>query len=349
MQQPIFITGRVLLEDGTPPPQFAVLETVCGANPHSEGYTDGRGYFSIELGRRNGVLQDASESSSGGFGSMNGSGMGFPNDAGFGSARGMSGPYSEMRYANCDLRARLAGYRSQVVSLANRRPMDNPDIGIILLHRLAEGEGTTVSANMLAAPKDARKAYEKGMEALKKHKPEDATKNFQKAVKVYPDLAPAWFELGRLQLAKSDQDSARKSFETSAKADPKYVPPLVELALFEAQTQNWQQVLELTDQAAKLDSFDYPQVFFFNAVANYNLHNIEAAEKSARQAERLDTRHSIPKASHLLGVILAQRKDYAGAAEEFRSYLKFAPSAPDAAAVRTQLDQVEKLTAQSGK
>jgi uncharacterized protein HemY len=80
-------------------------------------------------------------------------------------------------------------------------------------------------------------------------------------------------------------------------------------------------------------------------VANYNLQNFAAAEKSALAAERLDTRHAIPKVSHLLGVILALKKDYAGAAERFKTYLKFAPEATDAAKVRSQLAEVEKITA----
>ena len=33
---------------------------------------------------------------------------------------------------------------------------------------------------------------------------------------------------------------------------------------------------ETTDRAAKLDAFDYPQVYFYNAVANFNLKNYAA-------------------------------------------------------------------------
>jgi tetratricopeptide (TPR) repeat protein len=347
MTQPIFISGRVMMEDGTAPSEPATIERVCGSSTRAEGYTDSKGYFSIELGRQNGVMQDASESQvgrdfgMGGMGGMGSSGSG----SGLGG-NGMGGMGADMRLMNCELRARLSGYRSQVVNLANRRPMDNPDIGVILLHRMAPSEGTTVSASSLAAPKDAKKAFDKGMDALKKRKPEDAVKAFEKAVDVYPGYATAWYELGRLQMAKGDKEAALKSFDTSAKADPKYVAPLVEIAILDVQDQNWKEVAQVTDQAAKLDSFDYPQVFLFNAVANFNLRNVEAAEKSARQAEKLDTRHQYPKSSHLIGIIMAQRKDYQGAAEQFRSYLKFAPGASDAATVRTQLDQIEKLTAQ---
>src|SRR5438270_878992 len=73
----------------------------------------------------------------------------------------------EQRLLDCELRARLAGYRSQSLSLANHRPMDPPDVGTILLHRMGASEGTTVSMASLAAPKDAKKAFDKGMEALK--------------------------------------------------------------------------------------------------------------------------------------------------------------------------------------
>ena len=39
------------------------------------------------------------------------------------------------------------------------------------------------------------------------------------------------------------------------------------------------------------------------------------------------------------------KKDYAGAAEHFKAYLKFAPTAEDAPKVRSQLAEVEKITA----
>src|SRR5947208_1177177 len=45
MPQPIFISGRVMLEDGTPPPDSVVMERVCNGQAHSEGYTDSKGYF----------------------------------------------------------------------------------------------------------------------------------------------------------------------------------------------------------------------------------------------------------------------------------------------------------------
>lgn len=347
INRPIFINGRVMLEDGTEPTEPVVIERVCNGSAHAEGYTDSKGYFSIELGGGSRTMvPDASESTFGrdGVGGMSGSG----GMSGMGGSGGMDGSNALGRFMNCDLRARLSGFRSQSVSLAMRRPLDDPNIGVILVHRQGAGEeGTTISAVSLAAPKDARKAFDKARDSVKKNKADDAAKNYQKAVDLYPKYATAWYELGRIHAMQGRPDDARKAFENALQSDPKYVEPYLQIALLASKNMQWKEVADLTTKAIKLDAFDYPQAFFFNAVANFNLKNVDAAEKSAREAERLDTRHQFPKASHLLGVILVQRQDYTGAAEHMRSYLKFAPNAADADNVRKQLDQIEKMTAQA--
>jgi len=339
----MFLSGRVLLEDGTPPTESVVIERVCSGSPHSEGYTDSKGYFSIRLGEQNnGVMHDASEdmSSVGMPGGTN------PSFNSIGNPGVQSGSrFGENRYFDCDLRARLAGYRSQSITLANRRPMDPPDVGVILLHRLGQSEGTTVSAVALAAPKEARKAYEKGLEALKKHKPDDAVRDFQKTVEIYPKHAAAWIELGHSRLAQNDTVEARAYFQKAVDADPKFAAPYMELAALDYKAERWPALLETTDKIIQLDSFDYPQAHFLNALANYRLSNFDAAEKSAREALRLDTRKEYVATMHLLGVILAQKQDYSGAAEQLKAYLKEAPQASDAATVKGQLAQVERVLA----
>jgi tetratricopeptide (TPR) repeat protein len=253
----------------------------------------------------------------------------------------------EQRLMDCELRARMAGYRSQSVSLANRRPMDPPDVGTILLHRMGASEGTTVSMSSLAAPKDAKKAYDRGLEGLKKNKTEDARKNFEKAVELYPRYSLALCELGKMQSADGNMVDARKFFDAAMSADPKFVVPYLEIAVLDLKAQSWQELVDVTDKALKLDAFDYPQAFYYNAVANYYLKNFDSAEKSAREVEKLDTHHQLTKNAHLLGVLLAQRQDYNGAIVQFKNYLKLDPSASDADKVRAQLSQLEKIVAEN--
>src|SRR5512144_1293969 len=50
MNRPIFLSGKVRLDDGTPPPDTVVIERVCGGQGRPEAYTDSKGHFSFELG-----------------------------------------------------------------------------------------------------------------------------------------------------------------------------------------------------------------------------------------------------------------------------------------------------------
>jgi tetratricopeptide (TPR) repeat protein len=250
---------------------------------------------------------------------------------------------------NCDLRASLAGYRSEAVNLAGHRMFDNPDVGTIILHRLGNVEGNTISATSLQAPKDAKKAYDKGMEALKKKKSADALKEFQKAVEIYPRYAAAWFQLGSLQQDQKHVDEARKSYAASLAADAKYVNPYLKLSALAAQEANWQDLADTSARVLKLDPVDYPHIYFLNSVANFNLKNFEVAEKSALEAQKMDSKHRNPKIDQVLGLIMIEKHDYPAAAEKLRNYLQFAPQAPDAAQVRSQLAELDKVNGGSAK
>jgi hypothetical protein len=77
--------------------------------------------------------------------------------------------------------------------------------------------------------------------------------------------------------------------------------------------------------------------------------NNDAAERSAREAEKLDSQGRLPIIRRLLGAILAGRRAFPEAVEQLREYLKFAPQAPDAGAVRAELARLETLSATAAK
>ncbi len=338
MQRPIFLSGKVVLEDGTPPPDSVTIERVCNGVVRPEAYTDSKGRFSFQLGQNMGVMPDASISSAsdqfGGFGDL-------ARQNSPGRGRGIS----ERDLMGCELRASLAGFRSEVVSLSGRRVMDNPEVGTIILRRLSKAEGFTFSATSAMAPKDARKAFDKGKDAVRKQKWADAQKELDKAVQIYPKYATAWFELGMVHERQNNVEAARKAYAAALAADAKYVNPYLQLAQISARERKWQEVADTTERVVRLNPFDFPRAYFFNSVANLNLQRIDAAEKSAREALKLDTEHRIPKISHLLGVILSQKQELPEAIEHMRAYLKQAPNAEDAAQVKKQLAEMERFTA----
>jgi tetratricopeptide (TPR) repeat protein len=231
-----------------------------------------------------------------------------------------------------------------MVSLSNRRSLDNPDIGTIVLHRLANVEGVTISATSAMAPNNAKKAYEKGLNEARKEKWENAEKELWKAVDIYPKYASAWYHLGNVQQKQKNFDAARNSYSQSLAADSRFVAPYQQLAEIYAREQKWPQVVDATDRLLRLNPVEFPQAWYYNAVGNYQLHNVPAAEKSIRETLAADTAHRISKAEYLLGLILAAKHDLTGAAEHLRAYIKLAPDAPEIDKVKQQLAEMEQAT-----
>ena len=310
-----YLQGSVTFEDGSIPTAKVTIESVCDGRPRAETTVDKKGRFQFTLGQNNAeVLQDASRTA--------------------GNARGAAPTSIDM----CSVRAVLEGYLSDQISLANRRFGDKPELGTIVLHKQ--------SAAAAAVPKDAKQSFDKGADALKNKKTDDAIKDFKKAVDFYPNYAQAWTEMGKAQLAAKQTDDAHQSFEAAIKADANYAPAYLGLASLEAGAQNWKALADVTDRLLKIAPVSSPQVYLYNTVAYLRLQNAPAAEKSARAGQQVDIRHEAPKLWQMLGAILADRGEFAAAADQFRKYLEYAPSAADAATVKGQLAECERLAAQ---
>lgn len=330
-QTPIFLSGRVLMEDGARPPAGIPIVRECSGATRTVAYTNEKGQFSFQWGDSAGIMPDASQ---GGFG-----GRGVPD---IGAPRERIGdPAMTKSMFGCDLIASAAGFHSDRIDLSGRRPADSSDVGSIMLHRIAGVEGTSVSATALNAPKDARKAWEKGVQLLHKSKPEEAEKELQKAVRIDPQYANAWLDLGRAKAMENQEGPAREAFLKAVAVDDKLVDPYVQLGEMAAHEKTWPDAARYLDRALDLDPVDYPRLWFEDAVADYNMQNFDRAEKNARAASRLQPPDLDPHSEQLLGLILENKRDYAGASEALRAYLRLSPGAPDEAQVKAQLGQLE--------
>jgi tetratricopeptide (TPR) repeat protein len=337
---PVYVSGRVMSDDGQPFTDRVAIESVCDGVTRTEGYADKKGDFGVRVGDRNsGIIQDASVSSTDEY--FSAPILPAPGDT--------TTPVRRYMRANCEIRAKLPGYRSDTINVSNRGKLDSPYVGTLVLHKAGPMDGRVISVTSLAAPKNARTAFDKGQKALKNNQPDDARKDFETAVQIYPGYAAAWFELGRLAANRGDLDDGLRSYQKAIEADPKYVGPYLSVAAIEVVKKQFPQLLETTGELIRLDPYDYPQAYYMNALAYWDLVNDDAAEKSARQAEKLDTEGRFPRIRRLLATILTGRRAFPEAAEELRLYLKFAPQAADAGAVRTELARLETLSATAAK
>jgi hypothetical protein len=326
--QPLFITGVVLLEDGSAPPAGVVIERTCGSRTTKEAFLGSDGTFSFQVGAANNAFPDATDDTPNGMLSAAGSAPVSIQEA----------ISTSNRLMGCDVRASLGGYRSSVLQLTVPQTMGYYNIGSLVLYPAARVAGTTVSVTSMAAPKGARKSLESAEKSLAKKDARGAERYLQKALASYPQFAMAWYRLGQAYEMSGRREEARSAFARGLAVDGKYVGPYIELARMAAIDKNWQETADLTDRALQINPLDFPYGHYLHALSNYNLHRLDIAERSSRMLERLDGQHRYPEVFLLMANILRRRHDSAGEAAQLGNYLKYAPRAPNAALVRARLE-----------
>ncbi len=322
--RPIFLRGKVVLDQGGELTEPVPIQRVCGSVAHREGYTDSQGNFSFQVGDSATTFQDASES-------------GLPG--------GRQQRINTRQLWNCELRAVLPGYQSSVITLAGRDFSDMSPVGNIVLTRIGGVEGNSISVTSLKAPGKAKNEYRKALESYDQKKYSDAEKHLAKALDIYPEYASAWELRGREQQQQHQIDEAIKSFQAAIAADNKLVGPYVKLAYLQAGKGDWAEVLRLSDRALQLDPKSYPDAYMLNGAANYNLKKYPEAERSAAKAVELDKEGRFPRTHLLLGTLFQIRGNNAAAAEHFRTFLKLEPNAPEAQQITSFLSKYDQASA----
>jgi tetratricopeptide (TPR) repeat protein len=323
MNRPIYLRGKVILDQGGQISEPVPIQRVCGATAHREGYTDTHGNFSILVGD-NSNFQDASESGS--FGNR-------PTNI------------SSRQLWNCEIRATLPGYTSSAISLAGRDFNDMSGIGNIVLSKIGGGEGNSISVTSLKAPDKAKSEYQKALASYDQKKYAEAEKHLAKALTVYPQYASAWELRGREQQHQKQDAEAINSFQAAIAADEKFVSPYIKLAALMSMKNDWAEVLRLTDRALQLDPTSYPDAWLFNGAAHYNLKHYPQAERAAAKAVNLDKEHRFPRAELLMASLFQMKGNNAAAAEHFRAFLKLEPQSAEAQQIHNFLAKYDQQTA----
>jgi Tfp pilus assembly protein PilF len=329
--QPIFVAGRVVMDGGGSLPEPVAIERVCNGVSRREGYTDFKGHFQLQLGI-NLAFQDASEND--------------PRTTPGSPVRTSSHSANRRTtdLTSCEFRAVLAGFHSSTVSLRTSGDMFQFDIGTIVLKRMGDVQGATVSLTTMSAPKDARQAYEKALRASQNNKSDEEEKELEKAVHLYPQFAAAWSMLGDLHQRHNQTEEARTAYKQSLAADPQYVNPVFGLTLLAVQAKDWEEAARLSAQVAMMNAYAFPAALFYNAAANYNLGKYAAAEESARKYKKIDIEHKHPDVSLLLSNLLEQKNDFANAAQQIRDYLAVVPNAANAEELKARAKSLEDMS-----
>jgi cytochrome c-type biogenesis protein CcmH/NrfG len=331
------VTGRLIMEDGSPIPSSAAVELRCQGQVRRRVRAYANGDFSLLLGADSSETPDISVPAD-----LVGGKVPFDTRP-TGRATG-GGDIGRFDSSGCDLRALLPGFQSNTIAIGPRRAMDNSDVGTLLLRRLVAPDGAVMLASTLAAPEKARKAYEHAWMYLQMEKPDyaNAAKELAKAVEGYPAFAQAWNLMGRTRFAMADGGGARDAFRRSILADSKYAEPYVQLARIEMQSGDWAETIRWASQAQQLTPYD-PDANYLSAFASFQLGDFDAAEQSALEVERSSALSRFPVAYYILASAEARHGEFEIAAARLRQFLQTNPDPDTAVSVRAILAEWSAL------
>lgn len=324
----VWLMGKVAVEGGSAPPDSVKIVLRCGDTERAQAFSSRNGEFSL---------------------------MFTPGDSGpdEGAASRESSktisthPPSFANGNGCELDADSPDYvsKSLPLPLVGEIAGDINQVGTIVLYPRTAAQGTTVSATSLAAPDQAKKAFEKGQEQERKGKFQAACDFFRRAVQVYPQYAIAWLELGRTQIKQNDLNSAQQSFHEATSQDAQLVGGYEGLAEVALREQKWKDLAYSTRKILDITPETDAKIWFLNSAANFNLGDLNRAEAGVVRGIHLDSAHHVPQLEYLYGVILAQRASYGPAIQHLQAFLQMSPSPEESKRAASTLQSVQKLAA----
>jgi tetratricopeptide (TPR) repeat protein len=216
--------------------------------------------------------------------------------------------------------------------------------GSCFLPPLGGSAQASVRVSDLQIPAKAKRDHNDGCLALRKGKIADAESHFRKAVHLWPNYSMAWVELGQVLEAQQKTKSATDACSQPLTTEPNYLPSYLCLADISARAQNWDKVLSFSTRALEIAPGTIPAAYDYNAAANFHLHNLSAAEKSALKGAEIDKGNLDPRVHFLLAQIYEAKGDRTHEAAQLREYLKYASDPNDISMIKKYLSDVEKGT-----
>jgi Flp pilus assembly protein TadD len=300
---PVILHGKVVMDDGSPPPFAVAIERIC----------------SDVAGSMPGVLTDKKGEY---IWRMN---------------------IDPLETRNCVLRVSHTGYSSSEVEVSGvdttHTTLDLPPIKI----HPSVADPYTIHFSDTGITLRAMGDWKAALKALDAQNLPELAQHLEAVVAAAPKAAQAWHGLGVVDERLNKPAEARAAYEHAIAADPKLLTPYVTLARLCIKTKDWGGAAKAADALLKADpKHSYPEIYLHQAVARYELKDLNGAEESVQEAIRLDPKNSRPRAEYVLGRILEAKGDIAGAKQHMTKYLVLEPAPADIDLVRGHIDNLGK-------
>ncbi len=198
------------------------------------------------------------------------------------------------------------------------------------------GPGGTVAVADLNVPDAAAKEFKKANELMEKNDLVEARKHFDKAIKIYPSYASAYFGEGVLEYKSGDKQKAREDFEKTLTLNDHFVLAYFNLATMAMKENDYKRADELLNKANTADPVN-PQGLLLTAQVDLLLKNYDGAVECARRLHTMQQHQAFAIVHYIAARAYLYKQKLDEAAAEYKHFLEEAPTDSRVPKVREEL------------
>jgi tetratricopeptide (TPR) repeat protein len=212
---------------------------------------------------------------------------------------------------------------------------------------IAPGAGAAATKENAAKMAELKKAFEEGIAASQANNHDAAIAAFTHAAEINPNCFDCHYNIGYMYSQKKEYDKAEASYKKAIELKPDYGEAYNGLAniynlqrKFDLAAEASKKAGELGGGAAAAGAGGNADAMYNQGVILWNAGKIADAKKQFEAAVAANPNHA--EAHYQLGMALVNEGNLNGAATEFDTYLKLAPSGPNAATAKGILGTIKK-------
>jgi Flp pilus assembly protein TadD len=248
-----------------------------------------------------------------------------------------------VRAGNYRVTVRVPGFPAETETvIIDRFTPPGRTVNVVLNLRPEARESSPAADDQFpGVPRSAAEKYRRGVEKLRLGENKAAVAEFEAAVADHPRFAEAHYELGSAYLKEKSLDKALAAFVKAVELDPNYFEAKYSVGYTHYLKKNYEIASAIFVDVLK-HRRNFPEAFLYLGVSLYYLKNSADAEKALKAALLLKDDASTALAHRFLGGMYLQANRKAEAAAELQKYLELVPAAPDAARLRTTIEELKK-------
>ena len=212
----------------------------------------------------------------------------------------------------------------------------------------AGGPSAAATKEQAAKNAELKKVFEEGVAASRAGNHDDAIAKFTAAAGVNAACYDCYYNIAFSELQKKDYDKAEAAYKKAIEIKPDYAEAYSGLANLYNATRKFDQAATASAKAMELSGGaagaaaggGNADAMFNQGVILWNAGKIPEAKKQFEGAIAANPNHA--ESHYQLGMAMVNEGNLAGATAEFETYLKLAPTGPNAATAKGILGSLKK-------